>query len=109
LGEDYSSSKIQTVSLDAEELQVLGRHKYQDTSDCRLKHFKGSVFLIAPEPGCVRLCKVKQRSGQCREVVDKLVVEIGKSQEGLYISPIFWGGPFLDSGDLDRVHRHFIL
>jgi len=84
LGEDCSSSKIQTIGLNVEGLQVLERHKDWGTSDCHLRYFKGSMFLIVPGPGYVRLCKVEQRLDQYREVTDKLVVEVNEPQEGLY-------------------------
>jgi len=89
-----------------EELQVLERHENWSTSDCCLKCFKGSMFLLIPGLEHVRLCKVKQGSGQCGEVTDELTVEVDKPQKGLYVSLIFWNRPLLDSRDLDRIHRH---
>jgi len=47
------------------------------------------MFLLVPGPEHIRLCKVKQGSGQHREVMDELTVEVGKPQEGLYVSLIF--------------------
>jgi len=64
------------------------------------------MFLLIPGLEHVRLCKVKQGLGQCREVTDKLTVEVGKPQKDLYISPIFQSRPLLDSRDLDRIYRH---
>ena len=37
------------------------------------------------------------------------MVEVNKAYEGLYISPVLWGRPLADSGDLNRVYCHLVL
>jgi len=37
------------------------------------------------------------------------MVEVDETYERLYISPVLWNGPLADSGDLNRVHRNFVL
>jgi len=85
----------------------LGGYKDWSTGDCCLEYLKDSVLLFAPGPGHVGLCKVKEGTDYHREVIDKLVVEVGELQEGLHIYLIFWNRPFSDSRDLDRVHGYF--
>jgi len=41
-----------------------------------------------------------------REVSDELLVEIGESEEGLYIC---WSGPFSNTGNLDWVHHDRVV
>jgi len=67
------------------------------------------MLFVILGPGYVRLCKVKEKMGYCREVIDELVVEVGKPQECLHVYPIFQNRPFSDSRDLDRVHSYFVL
>ena len=37
------------------------------------------------------------------------MVEINEAYESLYVSPVFWDGPIVDSGNFHRVHRNFVL
>jgi len=42
-------------------------------------------------------------------MVDKATVEIDKTYESLYVSPVLQSRPVTDSGNFNRVHRNFVL
>jgi len=44
-----------------------------------------------------------------REVLDEATVEVNKAYEGLYVSPVLWGGLLTDSGNFNRVHCDLVL
>ena len=37
------------------------------------------------------------------------MVEVNKAYKGLYVSLVLWGGPLVDSGNLNRVHCDLVL
>ena len=53
--------------------------------------------------------KVKERSGYGQEILDKAMVEVNKVYESLHVSPVFWSGPIIDSGDFHRIYCNFVL
>jgi len=60
-------------------------------------------------PGFVGMNEVKERSGYGQEILDKAMVEVNKVYESLYVSPVFWSRPIIDSGDFHRVYCNFVL
>ena len=68
-------------------------------------------FLLSgiPAPGSVGTSEVEEGSSYGQEVLDKAMVEINKACEGLYISPVLWGGPITDSGNFYGVYCNFIF
>ena len=41
--------------------------------------------------------------------MDKPPIEVDKPEEGFDVHPVLWSWPFVDSSNLDGVHRDFIL
>ena len=71
--------------------------------------FESFLFFGIPVPGFVRTSEVKEGSSYDRKILDKVTVEINKAYENLYVSPVFWDGPIMDSGDFHGVYRNFVL
>ena len=57
----------------------------------------------------VGTCEVKEGSGYGSEISDKATVEVDEAYESLHISPVLQGGPIVDSGDFNRVHRNLVF
>jgi len=71
--------------------------------------FEGFLFFNVPVPGLVGTSEVEEWSGYSREILDKMTVEVNKAYESLHVSPVFQGGPVMDSSDFNRVHRNLVL
>ena len=55
------------------------------------------------------MSKVEEGSGYSWEIPDKSTVKVNEAYEGLHVSPVLWGGPLADSGNLNQVHLDFVL
>ena len=53
--------------------------------------------------------EVEEGPSYGREVLDEAMVEVNEAYKGLHVSPALWGGPLVDSGNLNRVHRNRVL
>jgi len=109
LGEDSSRGKVQAVSLDMEEFQVLGPYQDQSGGHCHLETFESFLFFGIPVLGFVGTSEVEERSSYGREILDKAMVEINEAYESLHVSLVLWDGPIMDSSDFHRVHHNFVL
>ena len=53
--------------------------------------------------------EVEEGSGYGQEISDKVMVEVDGAYESLHISPVLRGGPIIDSGDFNWVHRNLVF
>ncbi|ETW78238.1 hypothetical protein HETIRDRAFT_325025, partial [Heterobasidion irregulare TC 32-1] len=66
------------------------------------------VSLVGPFKGYILFCEVVERSGYGSDVSDESLIEVSKTEEGLYFFQVLRGWPGGDSLDLYRVHRYVI-
>jgi hypothetical protein len=70
------------------------------TLDC----LKSGLFQLTPAPFGIILSEVEQWAGYLRESLNKMSVEVGKAQEGLYFLFTIWCWPFCNPCNLYWVH-----
>src|ERR1700731_3857691 len=73
--------------------------------ECRFQGVKCRLAVIRPEPRSIFSGKVGHRSDNVGVSMDKMAVEIGKSEERLYVFNLLQSGPFLYGFNLSCVHR----
>ena len=62
------------------------------------------MAIVIEVPWVIFACKPGERNHDVRIVLNKTVVEIGKSKEGLDVLDFTWFRPIADNADLCRVH-----
>ena len=77
---------------------------HQSTSKCLFNSVESIPAVIGEEPWSSFLGEVGQRNDNVRVVVDELLVEIGKTQEGLDVPDFASFGPVLDDLDFCGIH-----
>ena len=55
------------------------------------------------------MSKVEEGSGYGWEISDEVAVEVNEAYESLHVSLVLWGGPIVDSDNLNRVYCNFVL
>ena len=69
-----------------------------------LELIKGLLTSRGPVPAVVLFCEIKQGADYCRVVRDELIIEVGKTKEGLYILDFSGSRPSSDAVEFDWVH-----
>src|ERR1700731_562563 len=77
----------------------------QSRGECGFQGVERGLTVVRPEPRSVFLGKAGHRSDNIRVSMDKVVVEVGKPEERLYVFNIPWSGPFLYGFNFSHVHR----
>ena len=62
-----------------------------------------------PAPAGVVSGQIEERAGVFREVLDEPSIEVGESEEGLYLLLVRRSGPLGDTGNLDWIHRDGVV
>ena len=90
---DSTRGEVRTVCFDSEWLSVIQEDQYWGCCDLPFQAFTGRLTCETPVKGGLRLGQVKQQSGNVRELLHEVVVQIDKSKEGLHFLPSPGPGP----------------
>jgi len=104
LGEDHTRCKVGAVGFDVEGSGRVGRDEDRSGSDTSLQPSECSALGLSPMPTKIVSGQVKERAGVFREVSDEPSVEVGESEEGLYLFLVRRSGPLSNTSNLDWVH-----
>src|ERR1700731_1726076 len=104
-GEDRCNSIVRGVRFNYKRSSRDKVGEDQSGGECRFQEVECRLTVVRPEPRSVFLGKAGHQSDNIRVSMDKVVVEVGKPEEGLYVFNLLQSGPFLYDFNFSHVHR----
>src|SRR3984893_3773435 len=104
-GEDRCDSRVQGICFDYKRSSRDKVGEDRSGGECGFQGVERRLTVIRPEPRSIFLGEVGHWSDNIGVSMDKVVVEVGKPKEGLYVFNLLQSGPFLYGFNLSHVHR----
>src|SRR5262249_26970047 len=109
LGEYRTSREVRAVGFDSVWLEIVWRGEYRGGSDGSLETVEGFLLEGTPLEHGRRAGSIEQRSSDLGEVLDEPSIEVGETEESLYVRLTVGDGPLSNASGFNGIHRDSVV